>query len=458
MKQSSLSRAGFISACGWAVIAAACSAEHPVTETGNPIEDDRGETANNGGCDVTLSEIEPGAITSLGFSAEQVATLVAGEHTSSLQWVEVNGTSYGPETGRSEITVRVEPLGRARLIDRSPPSYSGDEGGPAIGLAEPLDGCRDSVAIDVRIELETRGGALAESVETTIEAYAPDFASGDLRLDLDELSGAFEAELTAPPNSELTRSTLNVGLGFSEYGAIGAFSLQSEFRSLDGNAAGQGGAGEIAHFPADDYCGSPNAVSVLATQAVRGLSLASALDALNAQSPTTVQFTPAGTSELELEYTTDAQRVCITFDRDELYNGEAGGALLDVPGRVRLVSADGRIDGDVSVQISAATQSGSVVVRAEASRLLQDVAGAAELPAQFGVQDNVSFSAHDGGSARFSAIASPLQSGGTLTINGLDVPECISNPQPIDPNASGAPGCRGIDQIPIWSARWGTTE
>jgi hypothetical protein len=41
-------------------------------------------------------------------------------------------------------------------------------------------------------------------------------------------------------------------------------------------------------------------------------------------------------------------------------------------------------------------------------------------------------------------------------VNGLDIPECISNPPPPPPpGATSSPGCRGIDFVPLWSAAWG---
>ena len=454
MKISFRGRAALALVCTEALLAPGCGVESVIdpiaTDTGNPYGDSNGEGVSSGGCDQVETPVELSAPTALGFDAQSIVDLVAGEHQHALRWLADTGFDYGPESGTTTITVRVEPLGTARLVDRSPAASSG-EGGL---LAEPLDGCRDSLELDVRLQLETSGGALRESIETTIEAYARDFALGRVSLALDALVGSFDATLEAPADGEVTRTTFAAQIGFSEYGSTGSLTLQAEIRSA-GGAVGQSAGSPVAQFPADDYCGAPNAVSVLADQAVRGVSLAALLDGLNAQSPTSVAYTPAGSSELELEFTSEAERVCITFDRDALYNGEPGGAQLSVPGRVRLQSGDGKLDGDFAVELSAQTESGALQLRAEATEDTQDVAMAAELPTRFGVVDDVSFEGYDGASVRFESRSEGGAAGGSVTVSGLDVPECISNPPPIDPNANGAPGCRGVDRVPLWSARWG---
>lgn len=459
MKTSISSHIALALVCAGSLLAPACApAPNPMiaTDTGNPYGDiDVGE-ATEGACDVVKADVALGDATALGFSPQAIADLVAGEQAITLEWLDASGVEYGPESGSSTLTLRVEPLGTAHLVDRSPASSSGSGG---LVLAEPVDGCRDSLALDVRIQLETAGGALAESVETTVEAYAADFASSAFGIDLEGIGGSFEATVAAPANTEVTRARLVTQIGFSEYGAVGSLGLQSELRSLDGSAVGQGGGNALAHFPAEDYCGAPNAVSVLAEQAVRGLSLAAVLDGLNAQSPTTAQLTPSGSSQLELIFAADAPRVCISFDSDALFNGGAGGAVLRAAGSVRLHSEDGRIDGEIPVELSAQTLDGALQLNAEASQNSQEPAIAARLPALFAVRDPVNLTSYDGASARFRSHASDTDgAGGSLVISGLEVPECLTNPPPVLPGAMGSPGCSGIDEVPLWSASWGTPQ
>lgn len=456
MKKSFSSRVVLALVCSEALLAAACGVE-PVldplaTDTGNPYGDTHDGEATVGGCDLVETPLELGAATALGFDAQAIASLVAGEQHHALRWLDAAGLVYGPESGITDVTLRVEPLGTARLVDRSP--ASGGDGGGGLALAEPLDGCRDSLELDVRIQIETSGGALRESIDTTVEAYNPDFAIAAWSIVLTDLAGTFEATLDVPADAELTRATLSGQVGFSEYGAAGALNVQSELRSA-GGAVGQSAGTPLAQFPAEDYCGAPNAVSVLADQAVRGVSLAALLDGLNAQSPASVTYDPASSGELELVFTSSAERVCITFDRDPLYDGEAGGALLRVPGRVQLLSDDGKLDGDFAVELRAQSLGGALSLGADAVRQSQDLASAAQLPGELGIRDDVSLAGYDGAAVRFESHSEAGAAGGSLVVSGLEVPECLSNPAPIDPDAMGAPGCRGIDQTPLWSARWG---
>jgi hypothetical protein len=463
MKRLSWSCAVILSACG----VVACSSngssgdveDDPAgTDTGNPFDEpdiDNGEGTAGGACDEDVTDVELDAGTALGFSANQVLAFAGGEHTVSLAWLDSN-VEYGPESGRSEISVTVEPLA-AHFVDRSPRTTSGgsEEGTPTIDIGTPLDGCRDSLRIDVRIGVSTTGGALAETVDTTLEATDVDFASGSFTIELGAIAGSFEATPVPPRNSEVTRSSLGFELGFSEYGAVGALNLISEFRSLDGNAVGIGGAGAIAHYPAENYCGQTNAFSVTSEQAVRGVSMAAALEALNTDEPVAVRYRSGASSVLDVAFTSSEERVCVSFGRDEQYNGEASGAVLEFAGRVALESADGRIDGSFPLTITAQTQNGELRTIASAQQSVQDAAQAAALPASFGVQDEIDFAAYGGGAVTFQSIVSSEQDGGSLVVNGLDIPECISNPQPPPPGANGSPGCRGIDFVPLWSAAWG---
>lgn len=469
MKRLTWSCAVILSACGFAACSSSDGAnDDPAgndpagTDTGNPHDEPGdiggpGEEGTNGGaCDEDVSDVELDAGTALGVSANQVLEFAGGTHTVSLAWLDTN-VEYGPESGRSEITLTVEPLA-AHWVDRSPRTISGgSEEGTLIDIGTPLDGCRDSLKIDARITVSTQGGALAETVDTVLEASDADFASGRFSIDLAAIAGTFEATPQVPRNSEVTRSSLGFELGFSEYGAVGALNLISEFRTLDGNAVGIGGAGAIAHFPADNYCGTTNAFSVTAEQAVRGVSMAAALDALNTDEPVAVRYRSGASSVLDIAFTSNEERVCVSFGRDELYNGEASGAVLEFAGRVTLESADGRIDGSFPVTISTQTQNGELRTSASAQQSTQDVTQAAALPATFGVQDEIDFAAYGGGAVTFQSIVSSEQDGGSLVVNGLDIPECISNPQPPPPGANGSPGCRGIDFVPLWSAAWGET-
>jgi hypothetical protein len=215
---------------------------------------------------------------------------------------------------------------------------------------------------------------------------------------------------------------------------------------------GQGGTGEIAHFPADDYCG-PTAVSVAADQRVRGLSMAQALDALNGMSPSQVRYSSGAVSELTLAFTSPETRVCARFDTGLGGENPAGNMALEFPGLLELSSADGRLQGDASLQINLSNEDGRVQTIAQGSNDAQP-AGAPGLAVQFGIQDDIDFSGYDGAMVRVLSIVADGTRGGSLRVYGLDVADCVANPPPIDPAAMRS-GCRGTDHVPLWGAFWG---
>jgi hypothetical protein len=419
------------------------------TDTGNPYEEPTGEEGS-GNCDEEETDLDPSAPTSLGFAAQAMLDLISGEHTSSLAWVD-GRVEYGPESGVSEITLNITPVGAPSFVDREPKaasSGSGEEVGIPLGEIYTL--CGDAIRQKVSIEVTTAGGALDEVVETTIEAKAADFASASFSIDLTEIEGTFEATPAVRDNFVITRSSLSAQLGFTTHGSVGAFSVSSESRSTDGQAVGQGGAGEIAHFPAENYCG-PAAVSVTAEQIVRGLSMGQALDALNAMSPGPVRYHSGAPSELTLAFTSTEARVCARFDDASYGDATAGNMTLEFPGVVRLISTDGRIDGTVPLTITASNDVGAH--RTTAQSTFED--GSEMSPAQFGIRDAIDFSAYDGSFVQFLTTAAPDSSGGSLRAYGLDVADCVNNPPPPDPNGMGSAGCRGTDRIPLWGAFFG---
>lgn len=422
------------------------------TDTGNPNDGGTTEEGTSNGqlCDQTERALDLDENTSLGVSANDLLSWVSGEHREALAWQDSAG-SFGPEHGRSEITLEIGPLG-ARFIDRRPKERSNNvEGeGPAIALAEIGsygDPCADSIALDVRVHVATSGGALDETLDTTLEAKAPDFVTGQLSLPLDTLNGSFEAEVPVP-SGFVVRGTprLVLSLGVSEYGSTGELGLSSEFVSSDGQAAGQGGLGTLARFPAEDFCGT-GAISVAANQTLRGLSMASVLERLNSASPAVLD---GSTATLQLEFASQAERVCV-----ELVAPLDQPAVLAFPGSVRLRSSDQRIDGTLAVTLSGEATGGTLQSsRSEAGEYLLDPARATAAARSYAIRAPLDFSSYDGGAFQFSTEVTETEAVGGLHAYGLDQADCVTNPPPPDPAGNGSPGCSGTERVEIWGASW----
>jgi hypothetical protein len=106
---------------------------------------------------LALDEASP-----LGFSPAQVLAYAAGTHLLMLDWQPAMRVPYGPEQGRSELSLGIQTLQRARFVQRSLPD----------GTITLEDGgcCPDAVQLDVRVTLRTSGGALDESFDAVLEA------------------------------------------------------------------------------------------------------------------------------------------------------------------------------------------------------------------------------------------------------------------------------------------------
>jgi len=444
MRQLGNSRLGIFTAslCLWA-----CAGG---TDTGNPHD---GGTVSEGGdalCDQTVRALDLDEATALGVSANDLLSWVSGEHRETLAWQDTNA-SYGPEHGRSEISLEIGPLG-ARFIDRRPKERTDDGREEGHTLIEPDialygDPCADSIALDVRVHVSTSGGALDETLDATLEARAPDFVTGQLSLPLDALNGSFEADVPVPPGFVVRGSPrLVLSLGVSEYGSTGELGLSSEFESTDGQAASQGGLGVLARFPADNFCGT-SSISISADQTLRGVSMASVLERLNSASPAAIDGSAA---TLQLEYTSLAGQVCVALD------GPLGGqTVLSFPGSVRLRSSDQRMDGTLAVTLSGEATGGRLESsRAEASEYLVDPDAAAAAARSFAIRAPLDFSSYDGGAFQFSTEVTDTEAVGALIAYGLDQADCVTNPPPPDPDGNGSPGCSGTERIQIWGASW----
>ena len=414
------------------------------TDTGNP-NDGRGTTEGGALCDQSTRALALDEVTTLGVSAAELLQWIAGTHHETLAWQDQNA-SFGPEHGRSEISIEIEALG-AHFVDRSPAKQSsGLERGEIATVGTVGDPCADSLALDVRLHVSTSGGALNETIETTLDARARDFVSGHVLLPTDMLTGSFVADAVVPNGSVATGAPkLSFDFALSEYGDQGQFTLLNEFKSSDGQSVGQGGGGIVARFPAGDSCES-GSIGVSATQSVRGVSMAAVLQSLNGSSPARLDGSAA---TLELAFASSSQRVCVQLGAD------AASTLL-FPGRVTLHSSDQRMDGSIDVTLSGAATAGVLEHSgAVANDFLLDPAQASAARPRYAIAQALDFSSYDGGAFEFSTDVTGTEAVGALRAYGLDQAECVTTPVPADPGGpQGTPGCRGTDRIVLWSASW----
>jgi hypothetical protein len=429
-----------------ACILAGCNA----TDTGNPFDgDDReGGPSLGGQCEEVAEEIELAADTELGFAADELLSAIAGDHQTTLRWFDSENADRGSEQELSSITISVEPAGTARYVVSRPGGGDGAE----ISLGGLDEACRDRIEVDVVLEIVSAGGALDERVETVLSARNPDFAGAEVQLSADEVGGELELVATPPPGFEPDGPPkLQFDVGFSSLGITGRVNSFATFRSSDG-AVGQGGGQVLAQWPAEAFCDS-GALAVPVDQAVRGLSVAAAVEAYNAQSPMSARYSDgAEPSEVGFELGAADGFACQDLSRplDEARSVEFDGEL-------RLTTADGTLDGVFSVVVGAETEPGSEalrLVRVSASEFSDDPARMEMLPAAFGIHETFELGAYDQVSVDFASELSEA-AWGILRVNGFVAADCVTNPPEPDPDGMGAPGCRGSDIFEVWKVSFG---
>jgi hypothetical protein len=118
-----------------------------------------GQEDVTGPCNEERTPLDLGEVSPLGFSAADVLSFAEGENVTTIEWQPID-IPYGPESGTQQLTLSVASLGRARYVDRG---------------ESPC--CFAAVQVDVRVTLETSGGALSESFVTVLEARSADAAS-----------------------------------------------------------------------------------------------------------------------------------------------------------------------------------------------------------------------------------------------------------------------------------------
>ena len=123
-------------------------------------------------------------VSALGFPAQDVLALTGEGFTLPLTWQAIPGLSYGPESGTSTITLRIE--------NARDPVYVGSEYRAPAGLD--YLACADSLVITADATLSSGGGALDESFKATLTAQSAGAALLLQDFDPNTLSGSLSLE------------------------------------------------------------------------------------------------------------------------------------------------------------------------------------------------------------------------------------------------------------------------
>jgi hypothetical protein len=449
----------------------------PRDHTSPPVEhnSDAGSTAAEGSgdlglqCDSKASVVALGNAKALGFSAEDVLAIAEGAHEASLAWrapstFEAFGATGTFESGTEDdrITLTVTHTdGEVRLVEFTPkqPSDAGANGTEDIAIDASCPPAR--LEIDVRVRLETRDGAFDESFKAVLVASDPLVATLSHPLAREDVDGSFEVELSDVPSGEtITVGPVDVQASLYSGGMAGTLSSFIEQRSGEVATAG---TVQYARWPADDPC----AQSSLTPTGVGGVPLAlgaafgdttaaEILTELEAVSDVPVTWADESRTRASLGVSARGSSAC-------LLTGDAspapdGAALLRIPVDITLETEDGRVDAALAGTLDVASA-------AESEPVTLDIAAfercdSDDAAAQCGWPD-ADTSGYQALRVELSlqteqpASASTIH--GTVTLAGIAVPDCASEPVPA-PDEGGeaaSPGCAGEQQTELDSGAIG---
>lgn len=446
-----------------AVVLASLPSACAGTSTGNPVKPPNEIPTNEGGgdaCDQTITMLSDlNAASPLGFSAADVLALAQANAETTIEWSSRGGVTFGPESGTGTLTVDVEPRDTpARFVDRRPKSSGGRGEGPETLEDAPAIGtvCADTVEIDVRVQLESGGGALDEQFDAVLRAKGPNVARMYVSRKAAELTGNLEASLPNDPKSTL--ESVQFDIAFSELGPSGSLGLGFvQPASSDSNTASATNVPPIAHWPAGTSC-QDGGFSARADQELDGFSLQDGIEKFNAAE---LQLTASGAAATALHVTFAATgRPCALLE-PSIYGGNEAIPSIWVDGQLTLKSDDGRIDGKWAVQLRASAGANGGLGEVFAGfdlhgSIVASLVEAGAFESTYGMH-GFDLTGYDKAGIVLALRVGPgAAASGEITVNGVKQPACQTQPAAPAPSGSGqgqsSPGCAGLQFTPIWTA------
>ncbi|MEO8181591.1 MAG: hypothetical protein ABI895_22370 [Deltaproteobacteria bacterium] len=307
-------------------------------------------------CSVVVERLEhldqPSA---LGFSALELLARVAGESVSPLVWLPPEPSTeytlaYGPESGRSNLRLRVAPAAGQVRYRHELMSQDAPEG------TECADGVLE-VPVSVSIQSDTL--ALDETFTARLEASAVYRARFSHSFAPGSLSGGFTfAELSSlDPERTFSAGALSLDVVLWEGGSQGSFSTEVQSHYTPKASAAARGAwpappadsASLALWPSAEACGVPASSRLPSDAKVLGFSVSDVLEALATEGMRELTWSSGDATALELDFVSPASELC---------QGLADSLTFDTTVRVR--TSDGRLSAEVPVQINASIEGGSI--------------------------------------------------------------------------------------------------
>lgn len=405
-------------------LTAMCALGCANTSTGNPLTNPgRGEETAGAyaHCQAkSTTELELDEQSALGFSASDVLMQVGTKRTETLTWKPAGSLSYGPESGEQALTVEVTQNGTPRFVDLEPKS-SGE--GPAIEIGSD---CPDILEIPVTLKLQSAGGALDESIETTLSARSKLTSRIYHRLAANEIHGSLEVE--GSDGFEL--DALYVSLAVSQYGITGG--ITPSLTKSTGDSVSNSPAHALASFGLG-ACEGGQAVPLDAS--VADFSAADVLQLLEQGVTSAAKWDSGAETEVALQFETASTHACAVLEPAPFSPPGSDGSVgtLRIQGTVIAKSTDDALDIRFPVTVTA---------RPGENRALEDVSLNGERAGSTGFTA-VDTSAYDATSASLNLSVSTAGAwSGDFTLIGFEYADC---PAPV-PGSNSSPGCEGAER------------
>jgi hypothetical protein len=403
---------------------------------------DGNETGGYNGCEEHRQKLGSlDEMTDYG-SAEQVLAFAERSFDAPLTWrAPRDGASWsaGPESGASSIHIDVVRGESAYLLTyETKPNEDGSE----IGLGCPSP----QLGVEAHVTVTTEGGALSESFDTLIRSQGAHLATFSVGLDLTKLDGELAVSYSTP-NAKLVQVSLNATL--MAEGTTGSLGGIEQVEHGEVVSAGQA---VLAVWPDAPACSAGQSyqdgsgIGVAADANALGITGNAAAELISGMTPVGVAWLDGSSTELTV--TTELLGDGCLRASNPGYGQEAGGTVT-YPARFGVVSADGRVNGEYTGTLVSYPEGDAHGVTANAFQdlTLEQVAqsgfAGAEVPS--GVERlRVSFEARHVG----------VVAEGSLRLQGVSDPPCLTEPQPEPGGGMSVPGCAGSMVTAIESATW----
>ena len=314
--------------------------------------------AVNGNCALGLDRIEHvDEQTPLGFSAVDVLARLSGASTVSVDWVEPEASdeyvfSYGPEQGRSSLTLDVR-IADGPILHR----YSV----PTAFAPEDTECDPGQIEIPVEVTLLSEHAALNERFEAVLVANVPYRGRITKTLEPRTLAGGLSfGQLTSlDPERRFELGPLAVDATLWEGGSMGSLSAHVDARYAQASKALRPPPvepvqpGPLAEWPSARACDGA-AHSLPSDAAVLGFSAADVLAQLTRSEPRLLAWSDGTTRPVRFELTSAPTELCQTigetlgFDATLRAQGEEQDLDVELPVHIDAEGADGGI-GQIQV-------------------------------------------------------------------------------------------------------------